>query len=193
MFFNISSIFHFHHTQQTINTIWCLLLSPHHHLSSISQQPNNTTWTYSPQHHQDTKKTFQFFTLSSIVSMASSPFSYNQPRPISPLTPHFLVIPMILISVGCHFCLFRVIFIIVTCKHPQCWKLWQARMFHWRLFWKVLIFGESKTNFYKVFKNYNIRILISFFWLWMMSFFKSQSKLQNEYLLPHTFFCWIVQ
>ena len=120
-------------------------------------------------------------------SLASSPRSCTQTRPISPLPPHFLVLPMLSILVGCIFCLFQVLLINVTRKRPQYWKLWKAWMFHWRFFWKVLIFGERKTKFYNFFNKFNIRLLISIPWPGTMKLFKSQYKAHNEYFLLHTF------
>ena len=104
--FSISPPFcHFHHIKQTVHLIWCLLLSSFHPLSSLSQQPHNITWTYSPQPHQDTKNTFQFCILSSIYALASAPSSCTHLCPISSLPTHFLVFPMLLILIGCHFLL----------------------------------------------------------------------------------------
>ena len=54
-------------------------------------------------------------------------------------------------------------------------------------FGRFFLFGVRKTNFYKVFKNFNSKILISIPLPCMMSFLKSQSKVHNEYLLLHTF------
>ena len=151
----------------------------YHLIIPCIKYPNNPTTPHETH--------FNFVSFLQFVSLASSPRSCTKPRTIFPLTPSSIVLSMILILVGCHFFLFRVIIINVTRKRPQCWKLWQARMFHWRFFWKVLLFGVRKTNFYKVFKNFNTRILISHPWPWTMRLFKSQSKVHNEYLLPHTF------
>ena len=52
---------------------------------------------------------------------------------------------------------------------------------------EVLIFGVRNTNFYKVFKNFNSRKLKFIPWPRMIRFFKSQSKVQNEYFLLHVF------
>ena len=48
-------------------------------------------------------------------SLASSPHSCTQPRPISPSTPHFIVLPMLLISIGCQFLL---VLINIHQRHP---------------------------------------------------------------------------
>ena len=64
-----------------------------------------------PQHHMNLfsptssryEKTFQFCILFSIFSLAISPRSCTQHRPISPLTPNVFVLKMLLILVGCHF------------------------------------------------------------------------------------------
>ena len=112
MFFNISSIFSLSphatncssHLISTFITLSSLLFT----LSTIPQHHINLLFSKSSGYEKHISILYPFLNFF----LVSSPRSCSQPRLISPLTPHFIVLPMFLILVGSSSGSFEYIYIV---------------------------------------------------------------------------------